>query len=62
MDSNANIDFSGEGSQENINDEMLIAFVRENPVLYMKTLKDYKTKELKLDTWSTIGEVLGCTG
>lgn len=62
MDSNVDIDFNEEGSQENIDDEMLIAFVRENPVLYVKTLKDYKNKELKLDTWSTIGEVLGCTG
>lgn len=48
--------------QENINDELLISIVRENPVLYVKTLKDYKNKELKREKWTSIGEMLGFTG
>jgi len=60
-DSNVNIDLN-EISQENINDEILIAIVRENPVLYVKTLKDYKNKELKIKLWKSIGETLSCTG
>jgi len=40
MNSNVDIDLN-EISQKNINDEILIAIVRENPVLYVKTLKDY---------------------
>lgn len=61
MDSNVDIDFS-EISQENIDDEVLISVVKENSVLYDKSLKDYKNKELKLEIWKNIGEVLGCTG
>ncbi|KMQ89171.1 transcription factor adf-1 [Lasius niger] len=60
MDSNVDIDFS-EISQENIDDEVLISVVKENSVLYDKSLKDYKNKELKLEIWKNIGEVLGCT-
>lgn len=49
------IDFIEE-SQENMNDELLISIVRDNAVLYEKTLKDYKNKELKLDIWESIGD------
>jgi len=48
MNSNVDIDLN-EISQENINDEILIAIVRENAVLYVKMLKDYKNKELKIE-------------
>jgi len=61
MDPNVDIDLN-EISQENIDDEILISIVRENPVLYVKTLKDYKNKELKIELWKSIGETLGCTG
>jgi len=61
MDPNVDIDLN-EISQENIDDEILIAIVKENPVLYVKTLKDYKNKELKFELWKSIGETLGCTG
>jgi len=48
--------------QENIDDEMLISLVRENAIVYDKTLKDYKNKELKNEIWKSIREILGCTG
>ncbi|RLU18339.1 hypothetical protein DMN91_008696 [Ooceraea biroi] len=60
MDFNDGIDYS-EISQENINDETLISIVRKNRMLYVKTLKDYKNKELKHEVWKNIGEMLGCT-
>lgn len=60
MDSNVEILDLNELSH--IDDEVLISIVRENPVLFDKTLKDYKNKELKLEIWKSIGEVLGCTG
>ena len=61
MESNVEIEYV-ESLSENIDDELLISIVRKNPVLYDKTLKDYKNKELKLDIWESIGETLGCTG
>lgn len=48
--------------QENIDDKMLISLARENTIIYDKTLKDYKDKELKNEIWRSIGEILGCTG
>lgn len=49
--------------QLNISNELLISLVEKNPLLYEKTTsKDFKIKELKLDTWDSIGETLGCTG
>ena len=57
MDTNFNEIF-----QENIEDDVLIAVVRDNPVLYDKTSKDYKNKELKQEIWKSVGEVLSCTG
>lgn len=49
-------------SQDTINDEVLISLVRENSILYVKTLKDYKNKELKFETWKCIEEIFGCAG
>lgn len=49
-------------SQDTINDEVLISLVRENSILYDKTLKDYKNKELKFETWKSTGEIFGCAG
>ena len=61
MDSNVDTNFN-EIFQENIEDDVLIAVVRDNPVLYDKTSKDYKNKELKQEIWKSIGKVLSCTG
>ncbi|KYQ50684.1 hypothetical protein ALC60_10227 [Trachymyrmex zeteki] len=52
IDENDNID---------IDDEVLIAIVQQNPCLYAKSdanYKDYKVKEMK---WETIAESLNCT-
>jgi len=45
--------------EEIINDEILIALVRENPVLYDKKHKDYKNQEVKKDAWNVIREAIG---
>ncbi|KYN09761.1 Transcription factor Adf-1 [Trachymyrmex cornetzi] len=52
IDDNDNID---------IDDEVLIAIVQQNPCLYAKSdanYKDHKVKEMK---WKTISESLNCT-
>lgn len=48
-----------EDEEETINDEILIALVRENPVLYDKKHRDYKNQEVKKDAWNMILETCG---
>ncbi|KYN27409.1 hypothetical protein ALC57_03201 [Trachymyrmex cornetzi] len=39
---------------ETVQDEILVALVKENPVLYDKKYPDYKNQEVKKDTWNMI--------
>ncbi|XP_018371803.1 PREDICTED: uncharacterized protein LOC108766797 [Trachymyrmex cornetzi] len=52
IDDNDNID---------IDDEVLIAIVQQNPCLYAKSDANYKDHEVKEMKWETISESLNCT-
>lgn len=38
----------------NINQELLITLIQERPVIWDKTIDDYKNKRLKYDSWKEI--------
>jgi len=39
---------------DRIDDEVLIKFVKANPILYDKSCKDYKNNEMKKEVWKVI--------
>lgn len=45
---------SMEATEETLQDGVLVALVKENPVLYDKKHRDYKNQEVKKDTWNMI--------
>ncbi|KAL6268208.1 hypothetical protein P5V15_001319 [Pogonomyrmex californicus] len=51
---NSNVIITKESMKEEIQDEILIALVKENPILYNKKHPDYKNHEVKKDTWNMI--------
>lgn len=43
-------------------DELLILEVQKNPILYDKSLPEYKRADKKEDVWSDIAKRIGITG